>query len=327
MAVTPTTPAIKPLKPWISFADQLAQLEQRGMGVENRAAALEYLERMGYYRLSGYWYPMRAVDAAASLAQGVAVRSNSFVPGTRFEDVVRLYVFDKKLRLMALDALERIETSVRVDIAHLLGKNSPSAHEDPAHLHGNFAKRPITRGPDKGKTEHQVWVDKYQSLVRRARREPFVSHHLQVYGRLPIWAAIEVWDFGLMSKLFAGMKHADQQVVAAIYGAHDGSSFAQWLRSLNFIRNVSAHHSRLWNLNVVERSAVPAGWPAALDNARPFFYFCLMRQLLKVICPNSTWGQRVTALLEGDFPTTSNGVLSLDDLGAYAGWSAGKPWT
>lgn len=318
--------ALKPLKPWMSFADQLAQLEERGMGVEDKAAALEYLERIGYYRLSGYWYPMRAIDTAASLAKRQAVRSNTFVSGARFEDVVRLYVFDKKLRLLALDALERIETSVRVDIAHLLGKHSPTAHEDPACLHGNFAKKQIARGSDSGNTAHQLWLDKYRLLVRRARREPFVAHHLQVYGRLPIWAAIEVWDFGLMSKLFAGMKHADQQTVAAIYGAPDGNTFAQWLRSLNFIRNVSAHHSRLWNLNVVERSAVPAGWPAVLDNARPFFYFCLMRQLLNVICPNSTWGQRVAELLEGGFPSTANGVLSLDDLGVFAGWSEAKPW-
>lgn len=318
--------ALKPLKPWMSFADQLAQLEERGMGVEDKAAALEYLERIGYYRLSGYWYPMRAIDTAASLAKRQAVRSNTFVSGARFEDVVRLYVFDKKLRLLALDALERIETSVRVDIAHLLGKHSPAAHEDPACLHGNFAKKQIARGSDAGKTAHQVWLDKYRLLVSRARREPFVAHHLQVYGRLPIWAAIEVWDFGLMSKLFAGMKHADQKTVAAIYGAPDGNTFAQWLRSLNFIRNVSAHHGRLWNLNVVERSAVPAGWPAVLDNARPFFYFCLMRQLLNVICPNSTWGQRVAELLEGGFPTTANGVLSLDDLGVFAGWSEAKPW-
>lgn len=143
--------AFKPLKPWMSFVDQLTQLEQRGMAVEDRAAALDYLERIGYYRLSGYWYPMRAIDMTATLAQGQAVRTNAFVDGTRFEDAVRLYVFDKKLRLLALDALERIELAVRVDVAHLLGQRDPKAHESPACLHGNFAKKVITKGPDTGK--------------------------------------------------------------------------------------------------------------------------------------------------------------------------------
>lgn len=315
---------MKPLKPWLSFSQQLELLQRRGLEVEDRAAALDYLERLGYYRLSGYWYPLRAIDLTASTAQGQAVRLDHFVPGSRFEDVVRLYVFDKKLRLLALDALERIEMAVRVDVAHLLGQRDPRAHENPACLHGNFAKKRITKGPDSGKTQHQLWLAKYQSLLHRARKEPFVLHHQQQYGALPVWAAVEVWDFGLLSKLFAGMQHADQEQIAALYGAPDGKAFAQWLRSLNFIRNVSAHHSRLWNINVVERAAVPSHWPVELDNARPFFYFCLMRQLLKVLCPRSSWGQRVTALLKEEFPHTDR--LSLQDLGALAGWEDAVPW-
>lgn len=137
---------MKALKPWLSFSDQLQQLRARGLEVEDPAAALDYLERVGYYRLSGYWYPLRTIDQASSAAQGRAVRLDSFVAGSRFEDVVRLYVFDKKLRLLALDALERIEMAVRVDIAHLLGQRDPGAHENPAFLHGNFAKKLITRG-------------------------------------------------------------------------------------------------------------------------------------------------------------------------------------
>lgn len=317
---------MKPLKPWLSFADQLQQLQVRGLQVDNPAAALDYLERLGYYRLSGYWYPLRAIDQAASVAQGRAVRLDTFAPDSRFEDVVRLYVFDKKLRLLALDALERIEMAVRVDVAHLLGQRDPRAHENPACLHGNFAKKLIAKGADQGKTQHQVWLTKYQSMLNRARKEPFVVHHQQQYGALPIWAAIEVWDFGLLSKLFAGMQYADQQTIAAVYGAPDGKAFAQWLRSLNFIRNVSAHHSRLWNINMLELSPLPQAWPAALNNARPFFYFCLMQQLLKVICPNSSWGQRFKALLANDFPAVANQQISLAELGTFPGWERWALW-
>lgn len=317
---------MKPLKPWISFADQLQQLQDRGLQVDHPSAALDYLERLGYYRLSGYWYPLRAIDPSASLARGKAVRLDSFLPNCRFEDVVRLYVFDKKLRLLALDALERIEMAVRVDVAHLLGQRDPRAHENPACLHGNFTKKPILKGPDAGKTRHQVWLAKYQGMLSRAHKEPFVAHHQQQYGALPIWAAIEVWDFGLLSKLFAGMQYADQQAIAGMYGAPSGQAFTQWLRSLNFIRNVSAHHSRLWNLNVVERSAPPAAWPAHVDNARPFFYFCLMKQLLDVICPNSRWGLRFKNLLTSDFPVMAHRQISLAEMGAFAGWEGWALW-
>jgi abortive infection bacteriophage resistance protein len=317
---------LKPLKPWRALSDQLALLQERGLAVDNHAAALDYLERLGYYRLSGYWYPLRAVDPGASFAQGHVVRSDTFVAGSRFDHVARLYVFDKKLRLLALDALERIEMAVRVDVAHLLGQRDPLAHENPACLHGNFAKKRIPHGPEAGQTQHQVWLNKYRVLVQRARKQPFVQHHLQHYGALPIWAAVEVWDFGLLSKLFAGMQFDDQAQIAAIYGAPSGQAFAQWLRSLNFIRNVAAHHSRLWNINVVERSGVPPGWPAELDNARPFFYFSLMQHLLGVICPRSSWGQRLADLLATDFPAATNPGLALEDFGAFEGWAQAAPW-
>ncbi len=317
---------VKPLKPWRSFVDQLQQLQDRGLQVDNPAAAVDYLERLGYYRMSGYWYPLRVIDPDASLAQGKAVRLDRFVPGSRFEDVVRLYVFDKKLRLLALDALERIEMAVRVDVAYLLGQRDPCAHENPACLHGNFTKKVMAKGPSAGKTQHQDWLAKYQSMLHRARKEPFVVHHRQQYGALPIWAAIEVWDFGLLSKLFAGMQYKDQQSIAAIYGAPNGQILAQWLRSLNFIRNVAAHHSRLWNINILETSQVPTGWPAELNNTKPFLYFCLMQQLLRVICPNSSWGKRFNKLLAEDFPVVAHQTISLSDLGAFAGWDRWDLW-
>ncbi len=317
---------VKPIKPWSTFSDQLELLISRGMEVDDKETALSYLERIGYYRLSGYWYPFRIYDEDASEAENHPVRLDKFYKDTRFEDVVQLYVFDKKLRLFALDALERIEMAVRVDIAHLLGKKDPLAYEKAECLHGNFTKKPIKRGPDTGKTEFQVWQKKYQSHLRRSRNEDFVKHHLKEYGKLPIWVAMEVWDFGLLSKLFAGLKYDDQQLIAKKYGAVNGKKFVQWLRSLNYIRNVSAHHSRLWNIHIIERSSIVNGWSTELNNERPFFYFCIMKQMLYSICPNSSWGKRFNEMLTQDFPFVENRAISLRDFGVVTGWDAWDLW-
>ncbi|AWV89349.1 Abi family protein [Bradymonas sediminis] len=307
---------MKPLKPWRSYEKQLQRLQGRGLLVEDVAAATDYLQRIGYYRLSGYWYPLRVIDASDSEARQ---RLDEFMPGSRFEDVARLYVFDKKLRLLALDALERIEMAVRVDVAYLLGKYDPCAHELPKYLHGNFAKKKMRNG----RTKHELWLSKYERARQRARKQPFIEHHAQEYGgSLPIWVAIEIWDFGLLSHLFAGMQHHDKQIIAENYGAPDGQAFAQWLRSLNFIRNVAAHHSRLWNINVPELSASPPTWPRALRHERPFFYFCIMQQLLKVICPTSSWGQRLQRLLNEEFPKR----FDLDGLGTFENWETWSLW-
>ncbi|WP_340138883.1 Abi family protein, partial [Vibrio vulnificus] len=67
---------------------------------------------------------------------------------------------------------------------------------------------------------------------------------------LPIWLACEVWGFGALSLLFAGMKEEDQDLISPKFGLSNGRVPAKWLRSRNYLRNVCAHHSRLWNRNV-----------------------------------------------------------------------------
>ncbi|MGR7921232.1 Abi family protein [Zobellella denitrificans] len=318
----------QPPKQWKSFDEQLALLQQRGLLVDNPDAAKRYLERLGYYRLSGYWYPFRQLAPEQDSGSAVPRRLSSFIPASHFADVVQLYIFDKKLRLLALDALERIEMAVRVDIAHCLGRLDPHAHENPDCLHGRFSKQIKQRGPTKGKTEHQLWLEKYHSLLHRARREPFVAHYQRHYEKLPIWVAVEVWDFGMMSKLYAGMKLADQNSIAQKYGAADGQAFASWLRSLNFVRNVSAHHSRLWNINVLERAPIPANGDLGqgLNNARPFFYFCLMQAMLRVICPSSSWAQRLVAVVN-EFPKAAAGAVKVEDFGVVDGWTQWPLWS
>jgi len=260
------------------------------------------------------------------VATGKYSRKDSFLNGSRFEDVVKLYIFDKKLRLLALDALERIEMAVRVDVAHLLGEKDPLAHLKPECLHGNFTKKQIPKGADAGRTEYELWREKFDSHVSRSRNETFVQHNIKQYGTLPVWVAIELWDFGLLSKLFAGMQHNDKQKIAEKYGASDGEKFAQWLRSLNYIRNVSAHHSRLWNINIVELSGVPTDFPSEVSNKKPFMYFCLMQRMLKVICPRSSWGSRFKDLILSEFPLVENKAVSINELGSVAGWEAWDLW-
>lgn len=309
------------VKEWKSFDEQLALLKSRGLVVENDTAALNYLERIGYYRLSGYFYSFRELEI--SLEGGLSYkRNNRFVAGSRFEQVAQLYVFDKRLRLLALDALERIELALRVDIAYLLGERDIHAHENPACLHGNFAKKVQKHT---GKTKHEEWLERYHQFVYRARQEPFVAHYLNRYQKLPIWVAIEIWDFGALSKLFSGLKVVDQDQIASKYGLAGGQEFSGWLRGLNFVRNVSAHHSRLWNINILERARVwqtDEFWQAQ-NNARPFYYFCLMQHMLRVICPNSSWAERVKQLLE-TFP--KNGAVKLADMGVPEDWQEWILW-
>lgn len=310
---------------WKSFTDQLQILKGRGLSISNDARALGYLETIGYYCLSGYWYPFRRPKAQAA---GLVFREDDFLPGSTFEDAVALYIFDRKLRLLAMEALERIERAIRVDVAHLLGKLDCFAQYDPALFHGNFSRRAIRQGPNAGQTEHQLWLAHQAKLIGRNRKQHFVAHNMAKHGQLPVWVAIEIWDFGALSRIFAGMNVKDRDAIAALYGLAAGRDLEQWLRSLNFLRNVAAHHSRLWNVNVLELSPVPQfdqNWQA-LHNARPFMYFCIMQLLLARISPNSSWKARFKQLA-GNFPEPTNQAVTAADFGVVQGWETWPLWT
>ncbi|HFD12996.1 MAG TPA: abortive phage resistance protein [Crenotrichaceae bacterium] len=185
----------------------------------------------------------------------------------------------------------------------------------------------IGGGCHQGKTEHQVWLENHKRLVHRARREPFIAHNMKKYGKLPIWVAIEIWDFGSLSRLFAGMKHQDKTQIASQYDFASGKELQGCLRSLNFIRNVAAHHSRLWNINVLEIASKPKNneyWHS-LKNNRPFFYYCSMQAMMRVICPNSSWALRFEELIKS-FPEIAAKTASLSDFGIVGGWQAWPLW-
>jgi len=323
-------------KPWISYLEQLQQLKERGMVVTDDRRALAYLERIGYYRLSGYWHsfrertgaccPLRA-EGRKKFKQGRTdhLTLDSFKSGASLQQAVDLYVFDKRLRLLVLDALERIEVGLRVDIAHSLGRLDPLAYLKPELLHDEFSS---VIDPQTGLTPLHRWQEKHARLINRSG-EAFIQHHKAKYGLpLPIWIACEVWDFGTLSHLYAGMRAEEQDAISRKYGIANGRVFASWLRSLNYLRNVCAHHSRLWNRNMLEQPKKPgrgeaslfeSAWGSGHVQARPFLVFCIAQFMLQTINPSSTWWQRLTHLLN-DFPDLEELDLNLKGMGVIEGW-------
>lgn len=309
-------------KPHLSLPAQLNLLQQRGLEVVDEAEAVACLHRNGYYRLSAYWYPFRQLVNNQ--------RTDRFLPQSRFEDAAALYVFDKKLKLLLLDALERVEIAVRVEIALLLGQRDAFALENPALFHTAF----VSRRNAAGATLYEVWKDKYENSVRRARDE-FVLHYERKYGTrlpLPIWIGIELWDFGLLSHLYGGLKVPDRQAIATRFGVPDWQLMGSWLRCLNYVRNIIAHHGRLWNLNLSENPRFPSpGQLPTFDHllalpkasARIYSICCILSHLSRVVNPASSWRQHLSALIE-DFPVMPH--CGVQDMGFPADWRQQTLW-
>jgi len=110
-------------KPYKTFEEQLTLLEERGIAIDDRSEAIIHLQRLGYYRLSAYWYPFR--KRSESHREGVDNPDSSVVDGVVFQDIVAICEFDGKLRNTLLQAIESVEVAIRVAVAYELGKYGP----------------------------------------------------------------------------------------------------------------------------------------------------------------------------------------------------------
>jgi len=299
------------------------------MVVSDETKAAMYLEQIGYYRLSGFWYPFRKFVLETTGTGGkTARRTDDFKEGTDFRNVVDLYVFDRALRLLFLDAIERTEVALRVDIALRLGARHPCAHRIPTEVHGNFSRIPLGRVT----SDHDEWLGRLDLRVGRAKEE-FVEHFRRNYEPpIPLWVVIELWDFGLLSTFASGMKWQDLQDFGQKFGVPRPELFTSWLRAINHVRNICAHHGRLWNRTLVDQPKPPKQGEIEYQNhwigdskarEKPYCVAVILKQFLDVINPTSTWGRRLKDLARS-FPSGSG--LSLRDAGFPENWEQEKLW-
>lgn len=226
-------------KSWLSFAEQVSQLEERGLvGASNFQAEIS---RIGYYRLSAYWHPFRDFAGHSSDNQ------ERFRAGASFDEVIALYQFDTRLRSVVFDAATSLEIAIRVQLGHVMGRRSTFCHLEPEHLDTAAVSR-----------YHAQFLSKYYALQSKSR-EDFIPHFKDKYlGALPIWVATEILQFGTLAELFRLAKYEDRQSVAEAFGPLHADEFASWLKSVVHVRNICAHHGRLWNRAIVVSPKIPS---------------------------------------------------------------------
>lgn len=290
-----------------TYAQQVQLLSARGMDVGDPDIAAQTLERVNYYRLSGYWYPFRQLVSGK--------RVDDFFPGTRLADVVALYEFDARLRAATFSVLSPIELTMRALLGHELGKVDPCAHLDVEKL------GPTARAGD----EYARWRENYEWELSRSR-EDFVAHHHDKYGgRLPVWAAVELLDWGGLSFLYGFAPRAAQDEVADACGL-TAPQLTSWLKSLNLVRNTCAHHGRLFNkVHTITPRLPRVGVHPDLDKAstawnRTFGQLTLIQFLLDRLDLGRT--ALLPAVVRG-YPSVA--TVPLSHLGAESSWQSASP--
>ena len=200
------------------------------MDIGDRDDAVFLLQQVSYYRLSGYCYPFREFKNSS--------RADTFFPGTRLRDVVDLYRFDSRLRTATFTALTPIELAIRAHLGHELGRLDPLIHLDPYKL--GIKVRTLKE------KKYNGWRRRYEHELKSSR-EDFVNHHKQKYGgNLPVWAATEIMDWGSLTYLYELSPRSVQDAISSRCGLN-APQLHSWLKALNIVRNICAHHGRLFN--------------------------------------------------------------------------------
>ena len=214
-------------KPAISFADQADLLISRGL-IANRDELIRRLEAVNYYRLSGYLYPFRQrITTPNAAGKPTITVIDQFKTGTTLTEVWDRYRFDRQLRLLLMDAIERIEVSVRTRMVYEFTLQ-----------HGAFGHLSHEHLPKLKVEEYLSWRAKLVGNAKKSKEE-FVEHFFKKYQpehqELPLWILCELMDFGGMQSFYRGMSDPLRQTVAKSFGLSD-ELMDSWLRALNTVR-------------------------------------------------------------------------------------------
>ena len=280
-------------KPPLSINDQLDLLTSRGLRIDNQTQARHLLRSIGYYRLSGYWYPLLSEPKSA----------HTFKPEASFEKAFIMYCFDYKLRSLLLDQLSKIEVHTKAKLG-----NTYSMH------HGPF------------------WVENVDLFRRRDRHDRIIETIKTEYDRSnaefarsfrsnysnplpPSWMILEFSSFGVVSRIISNLVSSIQLKSLSRGMGLNEEYFKSWMHALVYLRNLCAHHSRCWNneMQVVPkiprlintRTGRPYPFPSnpwintsSLSNRRCYYFICVIKYFLDIVHTSNLLKDQLTELFD-----------------------------
>lgn len=280
------------VKPARSYEGQIERLtDAHGLIVTDSARAKQILSTVNYYRLTTYGKHLRREDDP-----------ERFMPGVSLDMLYALYQFDMGLRHAILPVLEFFEVQLRAKIAYRLAMTYGSLGYTKAE---NFR-------PDR---QSQGWFkdihNKFRTEVRRCDDLAFVRHHKNKYGgKFPIWAAVELFSFGMLGQLYAIMREDDQSAVAEDYGM-TAQALSALISAAIDVRNICAHYNRLYNQAIEDQ-------PQLRDDQMIYesqFVFPTLLALRAVAGKERIWREMLQSisLLAGEFPEADLSLCGFPD--------------
>jgi len=289
----------------ITIQEQIRLMEERGLHFGDKTRAEHYLSNISYYRLRAYTYPF----------QDNSDPEHPFITEVSFEQVIALYVFDRQLRLLILDAIEKIEVALRTKIIYTYALSEGSFwHHQPAMY--------------KDALRYANHMESLQNEVDRSK-ETFIAHYKKKYtspAQPPCWMALEVSSIGLLAKIYQNLRLSDEKkAVSRHFGISDVKIFENWIHCFCNLRNICAHHGRVWNRRLIpfkipNYTLRPFLANTRIYNNKLYAVLCGIEYILKEISPTSNFKDRLKEHVR-NCP-----LGQAKEMGFPVGWEKDKLW-
>ena len=280
-------------------------LNSRGLSISDEHKAISYLTNIGYFRLSAYFYPLLEFPK----------ENHRYKTGATFKSVMDMYRFDRKLRLLIFNEIEKIEVAIRSCITNYASLNF-----------GNLfwlTDENYFNDEAKFRTTLAVIDKEIQNS-----KEDFISHFSETYleDYPPAWMITEIIPFGSLTHIYMNLKDKGQKKKIAQHFGLQAPVFASWLIVLGGLRNICCHHARMWNrelpISPTEPRQMKFGWidSSRTDKRRMYYRICMIRYFLFTVSPNNTFRDKLKALLAA-YPN-----MDVRAMGFPAGWENEDIW-
>lgn len=216
-------------QPPMTVENQIENIKALGLKIEDEDYAKKFLNDVSYFR----------VIKAYSL--GLKPRNGKYNDGVTLSQIIDLYKFNANFRHLLFPVIEQIEVNLRCRLGNYVScKYGIFGYEDAA----NFSNSKY----------HQEFLYDIGDEVARNSKSPFVKNFQRNYkdGKIPMYALVELFSFGTLSKFFKNMRNPDKKAVAATYGV-GYTYFESWIESIAYVRNLCAHYGRLYNAILTKR--------------------------------------------------------------------------
>ena len=242
----------------MTIDEQVENLKSIGLIVDDEEYAKKILNDISYFRL------------VKAYSLNLKPKNGCYDKQTTFKEIVDLYLFNANFRQIIFPEIEKVEINVRCRVANFFAEQYGVLGYLQAE---NFANE----------NYHAQFLKDINEEIGRNSKAPFVRNFRENYegGNLPIYALVEVFSFGTLSKFYKNMLNKDKKAIAKSFGV-GYTYFESWLESISYVRNICAHYGRIYNAKLSKTPILYKEYTqVGIGNNRIYGVLLCLKHLLK----------------------------------------------